>query len=113
MNVYGISARFCRAIGANIYKQLRFLDEVQTVEQTHTGRLTTPLLRENGKHHPATWHEAVARVVDGIRSEVTAHGPLTFGMFSCSKTTNELNYTAQKFVRSVIGCNNIDSCNRT
>ena len=27
----------------------------------------------------------------------------TFGMFSCSKTTNELNYVAQKFVRSVIG----------
>jgi len=34
-------------------------------------------------------------------------------MFSCSKTTNELNYVAQKFVRSVMGTNNIDSCNRT
>jgi len=37
----------------------------------------------------------------------------SFGMFSCSKTTNELNYAAQKFVRTVIGSNNIDSCNRT
>lgn len=37
----------------------------------------------------------------------------SFGMFSCSKTTNELNYAAQKFVRSVLGSNNIDSCNRT
>jgi formate dehydrogenase major subunit len=37
----------------------------------------------------------------------------SFGMFSCSKTTNELNYAVQKFVRSVIGSNNIDSCNRT
>jgi predicted molibdopterin-dependent oxidoreductase YjgC len=35
------------------------------------------------------------------------------GMFACSKTTNELNYAAQKLMRGVIGTNNIDSCNRT
>ena len=39
--------------------------------------------------------------------------PQAFGMFSCSKTTNELNFAAQKFVKGVIGSNNIDSCNRT
>ena len=76
-------------------------------------RLTIPLVRENGTHRSATWEEALGRVAAGIRSEVDRHGPRTFGMFSCSKTTNELNYTAQKFVRAVIGCNNIDSCNRT
>ena len=81
--------------------------------QTQKGRLTTPLIRENGKHRAATWEEALDRVAAGIRAEVAQHGPRTFGMFSCSKTTNELNYIAQKFVRSVIGCNNIDSCNRT
>ena len=81
--------------------------------QTSSERLTTPLIRENGKHRPATWEEALDRVAYGIRSEVGQHGALAFGMFSCSKTTNELNYIAQKFVRSVIGCNNIDSCNRT
>ena len=81
--------------------------------QTPSARLTTPLIRENGKHLPATWGEALDRVADSIRNEVGQHGPLAFGMFSCSKTTNELNYIAQKFVRSVIGCNNIDSCNRT
>ena len=37
----------------------------------------------------------------------------TYGMFSCSKATNEMNYIAQKFARAVIGSNNIDSCNRT
>lgn len=76
-------------------------------------RLTSPLVRINGKQLPATWEEAFDRVADGIRNEVGRLGPHAFGMFSCSKTTNELNYTAQKFVRSVIGCNNIDSCNRT
>jgi predicted molibdopterin-dependent oxidoreductase YjgC len=76
-------------------------------------RLTTPLIRENGKHRPASWDEALNRVVAGVRGEIEKHGPRTFGMFSCSKTTNELNYVAQKFVRTVIGTNNIDSCNRT
>ena len=76
-------------------------------------RLTTPLIRENGKHRTASWDEALDRVATGFRAEITKHGPCTFGMFSCSKTTNELNYVAQKFVRSVIGTNNIDSCNRT
>lgn len=76
-------------------------------------RLTTPLIREGGKHRRASWDEALDRVAEGFRAQVQEHGPCTFGMFSCSKTTNELNYVAQKFVRTVIGTNNIDSCNRT
>ena len=76
-------------------------------------RITTPLIRENGQHRPATWDQALQFAATGIRRQIESRGPKTFGMFSCSKTTNELNYTAQKFVRSVIGCNNIDSCNRT
>jgi formate dehydrogenase major subunit len=76
-------------------------------------RLTTPLIRKNGEHVPASWDEALDTVARSIQREVSARGPRTFGMFSCSKTTNELNYAAQKFVRAVIGCNNIDSCNRT
>jgi formate dehydrogenase (hydrogenase) len=83
------------------------------MNDTRKDRLKTPLLRENGKHRPATWDEALDRVGTGFRAQVERHGPHTFGMFSCSKTTNELNYVAQKFVRSVIGTNNIDSCNRT
>ncbi len=78
-----------------------------------TGRLTQPLIRENGSHHPATWDEALDRVVLAFRQSIAKHDPRTFGMFSCSKTTNELNYAAQKFVRSTMGTNNIDSCNRT
>jgi len=76
-------------------------------------RLTTPLVRENGKLRPATWGEALNRAAQGFRSAVERHGPQTFGLFSCSKTTNEMNFLAQKFARVVIGSNNIDSCNRT
>ena len=78
-----------------------------------SGRLTIPLIRESNGHRPASWAEALDLVAGKLRRQIEKHGPRTFGMFSCSKTTNELNYIAQKFVRSVIGCNNIDSCNRT
>ena len=76
-------------------------------------RLTQPLVRENGSLRPATWEEALDRAAQGFRTAVEKHGPESFGIFSCSKTTNEMNYLAQKFARTVIGTNNIDSCNRT
>ncbi len=76
-------------------------------------RLTTPMVREDGVLREATWEEALERAASGFRSVVDAHGPSAFGMFSCSKTTNEVNYAAQRFARRVIGSNNIDSCNRT
>ncbi len=76
-------------------------------------RLTEPVVRENGKLRKASWKEAFDRASSGFREVVDRHGPRSFGMFSCSKTTNEMNFIAQKFARSVIGSNNIDSCNRT
>jgi formate dehydrogenase major subunit len=76
-------------------------------------RLTEPLVRDNGRLRPASWDEALSRAAEGFRAVVTEHGPSAFGLFSCSKTTNELNFLAQKFARAVIGSNNIDSCNRT
>jgi predicted molibdopterin-dependent oxidoreductase YjgC len=76
-------------------------------------RLQTPLVRDNGVLRPASWDEALDRAAQGFRTAVEKKGPQTFGAFSCSKTTNEMNYLAQKFARVVIGSNNIDSCNRT
>ena len=76
-------------------------------------RLTRPMVRENGALRPATWEEALDRAASGFKQVVDTYGGHAFGMFSCSKTTNEMNFMAQKFARSVIGSNNIDSCNRT
>jgi len=76
-------------------------------------RLTEPMVRENGRLRVASWDEALDRAAAGIRNSVAAHGPSTFGIFSCSKATNEVNYAAQKLARQVLGSNNIDSCNRT
>lgn len=78
-------------------------------------RLTHPMVRDarDAPLRPATWDEALDRAAAGFRRVVDAHGPQAFGLFSCSKSTNEMNYAAQKFARAVIGSNNIDSCNRT
>ena len=76
-------------------------------------RLTEPLVRDGDQLRPASWDEALGRAAEGIRNAVERHGPQTFGLFSCSKATNEVNYLAQKFGRVVVGSNNIDSCNRT
>ena len=76
-------------------------------------RLTTPLVRVDGELRPATWDEALDRAASWFRAVLDERGPQAFGMFSCSKATNEMNYMAQKFARTVIGSNNIDSCNRT
>jgi predicted molibdopterin-dependent oxidoreductase YjgC len=75
-------------------------------------RLTEPLVRDAGRLRPASWDEALDRAAVGF-ARARARGPNAFGMFSCSKTTNEMNFMAQKFTRVVMGSNNIDSCNRT
>jgi formate dehydrogenase (hydrogenase) len=75
-------------------------------------RLTEPLVRDGGKLRPATWEEALSRAAAGFET-ARAQGPQAFGMFSCSKTTNEMNFMAQKFTRVVMHSNNVDSCNRT
>lgn len=76
-------------------------------------RLTTPLVRVDGELRPATWDEAMQRAAEGMSEVRDTHGSNALGMFSCSKATNEMNYLAQKFARTVLGTNNIDSCNRT
>jgi formate dehydrogenase (hydrogenase) len=76
-------------------------------------RLTHPLVRVDGELRPATWDEALAAAAAGLGAIAAEHGGTALGMFSCSKATNETNYLAQKFARSVLGTNNIDSCNRT
>ena len=77
------------------------------------GRLTEPLVRDGGTLRPASWEEALTRAAAGFATARGQGGTTAFGMFSCSKATNEVNFMAQKFTRLVMGSNNIDSCNRT
>ena len=75
-------------------------------------RLTEPMVRQNGALRMATWDEALARTADAFDT-ARLKGPNAFGMFSCSKASNEVNFAAQKLARQVMRTNNIDSCNRT
>ena len=73
----------------------------------HPDRLTTPLIRRNGALQPATWDEALDLV-----TEKFAEHRGSFGAYASAKATNEDNYVIQKFVRAVMGTNNIDHCTR-
>ena len=77
-------------------------------------RLTTPLVREDGVLRPTTWEVALDRAAAGFAAARATDGTTSsFGIFSCSKASNEVNYLAQKLARQVMRTNDIDSCNRT
>ena len=76
-------------------------------------RLTEPLVRDGQRLRVATWDEALDRASAGLRAATQRNGGNGVGLFSCSKATNEMNFIAQKFMRQVLGSNNVDSCNRT
>jgi formate dehydrogenase major subunit len=82
-------------------------------QQLGYARLTQPMVRDNGALRPATWDEALDRAAAGFARNLEKKGPNSIGIFSCSKSSNEVNFLASKLARSVFGNNNIDSCNRT
>ena len=76
-------------------------------------RLTEPLVRDGDELRPASWDEALDRAAAGFAEARERGGTRSFGLFSCSKATNEMNFVAQKFTRVALGSHNVDSCNRT
>jgi len=76
-------------------------------------RLTEPLVREGGVLRAATWDEALDRAAEGFLRVKRDHGSDALGIFSCSKSTNEMNFLAGKLARVGFGTSNVDSCNRT
>jgi len=76
-------------------------------------RLTTPLLRDGrGSFREASWEEALSFAVSRLKGIVEKHGPDAIGGLSSAKCTNEENYLFQKFMRQVVGTNNVDHCAR-
>jgi formate dehydrogenase major subunit len=73
----------------------------------HPDRLTTPLIKRNGVFEPASWDEALDLIA---RKLLEYRG--AFGSFASAKATNEDAFVQQKFVRLVMGTNNIDHCTR-
>ena len=75
-------------------------------------RLTTPLIKRNGAFEEATWDEALDLVAGRFREIKEAHGADALAGLSSAKCTNEENYLFQKFMRAVLGTNNVDHCAR-
>jgi formate dehydrogenase alpha subunit len=73
----------------------------------HPDRLTTPLIRRDGVLQPASWDEAL----DLVARRFAEHRGY-FGSFASAKATNEDAFVQQKFVRAIMGTNNIDHCTR-
>ena len=78
----------------------------------HTDRLTTPLIRKNGKLKEASWDEAITYVSEKLRAIKQEHGPDAIAGLASARCTNEENYLFQKFFRAVVGTNNVDHCAR-
>jgi len=75
-------------------------------------RLTTPLIKENGEFREASWDEALDLVAERFAAIKKEHGPGAIGGLTSARCTNEENYLFQKFMRAVIGTNNVDHCAR-
>ncbi|BBB89776.1 putative formate dehydrogenase [Methylomusa anaerophila] len=76
-------------------------------------RLTTPLIKKNGEFVEATWDEALDLVASKFSEIKKNHGGDALAALSSARCVNEENYLMQKFMRAVIGTNNIDHCART
>jgi len=75
-------------------------------------RLTRPLIKREGQFEPATWDEALDLVASKLAAVKEQYGPDAIAGLSSAKCTNEENYLFQKFIRAVIGTNNVDHCAR-
>ena len=75
-------------------------------------RLTTPLIKRNGKFEAASWDEAIELIATRLNGIKQAHGADSIAGLSSAKCTNEDNYVFQKFIRAAIGTNNVDHCAR-
>ncbi|MFM9985835.1 MAG: formate dehydrogenase subunit alpha, partial [Flavobacteriales bacterium] len=78
----------------------------------HPERLRSPLIKKNGEFVEATWDEAYDYIAKEMTRIKTDLGPDYIAGISSARCTNEENYLMQKFMRAVIGTNNIDSCAR-
>ena len=91
----------------------------------HPARLTTPLIRRQpqagGKRsaargpqdwREATWDKALDIVAGRLADLRERYGSDSIAAYASAKATNEDNYLLQKFLRAVIGTNNVDHCAR-
>ncbi|PNQ80523.1 formate dehydrogenase subunit alpha [Paenibacillus sp. F4] len=86
-----------------------FLNDPQIL----TARLRKPMIRKNGVMEEVEWKEAIQYTAERLSAIKEKYGPDSImGTGSARGPGNEANYVMQKFMRAVIGTNNIDHCAR-
>lgn len=78
----------------------------------HPDRLKTPLIRKGEYFWEVSWEEAILFVAQNFLKIKNKYGSDSLAGLSSAKCTNEENYLMQKFMRTVIGTNNVDHCAR-
>lgn len=78
----------------------------------HKDRLKQPLIRRDGYWAEANWDEALDFIAERMADIRLKYGPDAIGGLSSARAANEDNYLFQKFMRGVIGTNNVDHCAR-
>lgn len=78
-----------------------------------TARLKKPMIRKNGQLEEASWEEAISFTASRLKEIKEKYGPDSIMGTGCARGSgNEANYIMQKFMRAVIGTNNVDHCAR-
>ncbi|MCF6360093.1 MAG: formate dehydrogenase subunit alpha [Cyclobacteriaceae bacterium] len=78
----------------------------------HPERLRSPLIKRNGNFEEVSWDEVYDYIIDKLTTIKSENGPDAIAGISSARCTNEENYLMQKFIRAVVGTNNIDGCAR-
>jgi predicted molibdopterin-dependent oxidoreductase YjgC len=76
------------------------------------GRLKRPLIRRDGSFEEMTWEGAFDEVTSRLERIKEENGPDSIAGLASAKCTNEENYLFQKWMRAVVGTNNVDHCAR-
>jgi formate dehydrogenase major subunit/NADH-quinone oxidoreductase subunit G len=71
-------------------------------------RLTTPKMRVGGELVDCTWDEALSVIATNLKVIRDKHGAGKIGGLGSVRTTNEDGYVFQKFLRTVVGTDNVD-----
>ena len=75
-------------------------------------RITTPLIKKDGKFEEASWDEALDLVAKKFKETSDKNGPKALGFQVSCRTPNEECYIMQKWARVAFKTNNIDNCAR-
>lgn len=75
-------------------------------------RLSSPLIKKDGKLCEASWEEAFETICSNINYIKVKYGGQALAALSSARCTNEENYLMNKVARAGLGTNNIDHCAR-